>query len=402
MKNCIFLLLILNAHLHSKAYEHKVFELYHVAIDQDLEKLINNFWNSLINSTPDKSKKLLTLNNEHRIIIARGTQEEIKELENFIKEIDKQKVRVKLDMVLISTEREFDLAFGINWSGIYNRLKTVILSIKDFDFIGLGSTLKDFPEPTEPVRSQSRFAIAQYGNLFVNPNNFSINLFVPPISTDFGEKQTPSLLGVEIIESVLNIPFVFGGPDLNLSRLNLLLNANELENRIHITSRPSIITNDNQVAKLLVGTSLPFYSTIEQSIPLVGATDDVKNLSTLFFRDVGVSIQIKPKVQTDKKQIALDVFLEFSAVSAGSTLVANNTVILNPPTIITLKLKDNVVLENGQTTIIGGLSNFALREDVNKVPYISKIPILGKLFTAYGQQKKYNDDFIFITSTIIE
>ena len=201
---------------------------------------------------------------------------------------------------------------------------------------------------------------------------------------------------------MLKIPFVFGGPDLNLSRLNLLLNANELENRIHITSRPSIITNDDQVAKLLIGTSLPFYSTIEQSIPLVGAADDVKNLSTLFFRDVGVSIQIKPKVQTGKKQIALDFFLEFSKISSGSTFVTSDAVILEPPTIITVKLKDNVVLENGQTTVIGGLSQLTLKEDVNKAPYISKIPILGKLFAASGQQKKYNDDFIFITSTIIE
>jgi general secretion pathway protein D len=367
-------------------------EINYAAINKDLEKTINNFWSSLTNKKKDKKNRIITLHHKQRVIIARGTESEIKNLKNFIANIDRPKTRVRLDIVFVSVERKFDISTGINWSGIYNRLNTIKESGKKFDFVGMGGTLTDIPEPTTPVFDYT-------GNLFVNPENFSINTFSPPISDEFAQVQGDFF---EEAIQVLRLPIIFGGPNLNLRRLNLLLNASEIDKSINIMSKPSIITNDEQVAKLLTGNSLPFYSNLNQSVPTESQAN--ANFATMFYREIGIAFQVKPKIHIDKKHISIDFYLEFSEITSGTidTSFLNLGQLLDPPTLALVKIKNNIILEDGQTILIGGISQLARKEITQDAPFLTKIPIIGRLFSSTGIEKEQNDKLIFITPTIIE
>src|SRR5205085_2187969 len=146
------------------------------------------------------------------------------------------------------------------------------------------------------------------------------------------------------------LPFVFGGPDLNLRRLNLVLNAAEREEKAKIIARPSLLVTNNQTAKMLIGQSLPLYTTVQDVIQAA-----VRTLSALNYKDVGISIQVQPTVSKDKKRVALDIYIEVSEVISGSTHTNGQGVAPNPPVLLLFKVKNNVLLENGQTTVIGGM-----------------------------------------------
>jgi type II secretory pathway component GspD/PulD (secretin) len=362
-----------------------------VDLDKGLETTITRFWNHLVKNK-NNSKKILLVNHELQSAIIKASKNEILELKNLIKAINIPQTKVKIDIVLIATQNQFDIATGINWSGIYNRLKSVQESKENFDFVGMGGNLESIPVPTFPMSPI-------FGNLFVNPNVFTINTFSPPISTKFGQAVHTEGTFLRSTNN-LTLPIVFGGPDLNLRRLNLVLNANEVENNITVISRPSILTSNNKIAKMLTADSLPFYNTIQQTIQ---SSQNLRNTNSFDYRDIGISIQVKPMVHNDKNHITLDFFIEFTEITSGSTTISGfSGVMFDPPNLLFGKIKDKVMLQNGQTIIVSGISNRKHHNEITNVPYLNKIPGGNKLFTSQGKEKRMRDDFLFITATIVE
>lgn len=340
-----------------------------------IKEEIQNFWK--ITTANDKCTDLIIQNNR---IFARGRKDQLSQLEGFIKKIDVPTTQVKIDFVLAASDKQIGLDFGINWSGIYNRHKTIIENKTSFGLAGLGGVVKDVPEPTKPLSET-------LGNLFVDPTNLALNL---------SNNVFSSLLNSSLGGNTITVPIVFGGPDLNLARLNLMINAAEAEYKIKVFQRPTMVTLDKETVTISLGRNIPIITNIQDSVD-----STVRTVSTFNYKETGVNISVTPIVSPDKKTVSLDLFIEDSEMSGGSTKVTPTGIMTDPPVFEVLKMKNRIQLKNQQTIIVGGLSKNTEVNSRRDVPIISKVPVFGGLFRSKSNAQQNTETFIFITPTII-
>ncbi len=318
---------------------------------------------------------------DRRKIMVRGSLREVLEFKQFLGGLDKPIQQIRIDAILVFTTKSYNFQWGINWSGVYNRQNSIIAKNKPFGFYGLGASLGETPTPTQGADSTNPA-------LLVNPNNFAINLFNSVFT-----QQTQGQSG----ETFFQLPLVFGGPNINQRRLNLVINAAEDQNKVKIVSRPSILTNNNAQAVIYIGQQLPMQTTTVDN-----SGDTPTRTTTIKYQPVGITLKVTPTVGNDRKSIALNIELEQTDVTSGTTEANNQGIMQNPPVVSIISVKNNVNLKNGQTTVIGGLTKNYDNKANNRIPILYKLPLIGKLFTAMQEQTTELEQFIFITPTIVE
>lgn len=363
-------------------YETKILDLYYVTIDAKLEKKLYELWHNLILGYEEET--FFTIDTENRLLVFKGPCEAICQFEEYIAKIDKKIPQVRIDAIILLAQKAFNFDVGINWSGIYNKQNCLQRCPQDFQFVGVGGRLPDFPTP-----NKSEFPNNEC--LLVNPLNFALNLFNRSLLLPSVNRNNKDLDA-----SFIKIPFVFGGPDLNMERLNLVLNAAEHESKVKIISRPSILSKDGDTAHIVIGESLPLNTTIEDVVQTV-----VRNSSSIHYKDVGIVLKVTPKI-TPKFDILLDLAIEEADVISGSTRTNSAGIMENPPVINFIRTHNKVVLKDKQTTVIGGLRGLKAQNSLNYVPLISKIPIVGWFFTAQFEYREDLERYIFITANLVD
>jgi general secretion pathway protein D len=167
---------------------------------------------------------------------------------------------------------------------------------------------------------------------------------------------------------------------------------------VNILSTPHILTLNNEEAEIVVAQNIPFLKsqtgTAESTAPGgVVTSPTTAVLQTFEFKDVGIVLRITPQISRGKF-VRLNLFQEVSDVGAGGTTFA--------PTTFKRQAKTTVVVENGQTLVIGGLVQDSIRQSTTGVPCLASIPVLGNLFRqqSLGPNQKRNL-LIFITPHIV-
>ena len=382
-----------------KEHMYAVLPIRHANVDQQFSDKIKDAWKGIAHGDPDS---YLNVDEDQKRVHIRSNRNAILEFQRYIKEIDKPILQVRIDVVIVAARKDFLFEFGFDWSGMYNREQSIKNCPQPFSFYGLGGSTLDFPNPVGKASTTAGAPLpvvpnppnAHNPNLFVDPLNFAINLFnsgAAFFSTDATAKIIPGLI---------RIPFVFGGSDLNYKRLNVILNMAEIEEKVSIISRPSILTSNNKIAKILIGQSLP----LQQKTDFVSSTtpNSVNTYNTVNYKDTGIVLEVRPLVNPDKKSVYLNILVEESVVESGTTRVNDQGVMVNPPVISVIKTKNEVVLRDGQTTIIGGLSSRENSAIKRSVPFLSHVPLIGEFFKASFDSTKEREHYIFITPKIVE
>ena len=155
----------------------------------------------------------------------------------------------------------------------------------------------------------------------------------------------------------------------------------EDEGQGRILSNPRIVTLDNEEAFIKSGTQIP-YKTVSDA-----GTETQ-------FQDAVLQLIVTPHITSDK-HIKMKIVAEKSRPDFG--LAVEGT-----PAIQQKKAETQIMVKNGQTAVIGGLSMLDESRSQSGVPFLSKIPILGWLFKNTGRKKSSEELMIFITPTIIE
>lgn len=195
--------------------------------------------------------------------------------------------------------------------------------------------------------------------------------------------QNPSSLLVNFAGNAANV-FV------QIDNFKLALNMLESEGLARVLAEPRLVTKSGQEASFLAGGEFP--------IPV--SQED--NQITIEFKEFGVALRFTPVVLSDGK-ISLRVAPSVSQISSVSAIPAGivgaNFIV---PNLATRRLDTTVELYDGQTLALAGLLQDDLREQVNKIPGLGDIPILGQLFrsTSYRQQK--TDLLIAVTPHLIK
>ena len=164
--------------------------------------------------------------------------------------------------------------------------------------------------------------------------------------------------------------------------VEFLLEQLESKRQAQIISNPRITTIDNREAKILVG----------QKIPLI--TQDVAGNALTSLQTIGIQLRVTPHL-TDDKRIVMDLHPEVSDLSTQSTVQGG--VIIN-----TSEADTRVMVDNGQTAVIGGLIRQNEGTVTTGVPILMDIPILGGLFRNKSIVKQQRELVIFITPKLVE
>ncbi|WP_372764462.1 type II secretion system secretin GspD, partial [Litorivivens sp.] len=166
-----------------------------------------------------------------------------------------------------------------------------------------------------------------------------------------------------------------------------LLRAISTDTETNILSTPSLLTLDNQEASILVGSEIPV---------ITGATASSNNnnpFQTITRQEIGVKLTVTPQIN-EGDAVMMRLEQEVSSISNDPTPTAD--VVTNKRTINT-----SVLVNDGQTIVLGGLIDDTIQEISSKVPILGSMPIIGRLFRADKTQKSKSNLMVFIRPTIV-
>jgi general secretion pathway protein D len=156
---------------------------------------------------------------------------------------------------------------------------------------------------------------------------------------------------------------------------------------VKILTRPIVLATNNQTAEINVGTQRPFVQ-VQRSLPTDGASRD----QVVQYRDVGTKLTVRPTISADGS-VQLEVTQEVSTATAE--------VAFNAPVIATRSLRTQLLVRDGQTVALGGLTDRVRESRQQGLPLLSSIPFLGGLFGGAKRQTVETELFVFLTPRVI-
>jgi general secretion pathway protein D len=192
-------------------------------------------------------------------------------------------------------------------------------------------------------------------------------------------------------------PLIGEGLNLGLGKiengdltLGVLVRALAADGNTNILATPSVVTLDNEEASIVVGQNVPFVT--GQYTNTGGGTTPANPFQTIDRQDVGITLKITPQIN-EGNTIKMEILQEISSLTAatiGVDLITNKR-----------QITTNVMVEDNQVLVLGGLIDDQLRESEAKIPGLGDIPILGWLFKYKKAEKVKQNLMVFIHPTIL-
>jgi len=186
--------------------------------------------------------------------------------------------------------------------------------------------------------------------------------------------------------SIMNIAIF--RPDINL---NAVIEALETNSVLEILAEPNLLTESGKEANFLAGGQFP--------VPVVqGSVSGGVAPVTIQFKEFGVRLSFTPTVMPDGL-IHLNVKPEVSTLDYTNSVTVSGTTV---PALSTRRAESDMELRDGQSFAIAGLIDNRVTEQFDKIPGISAIPILGKLFESKSVNKSKTELMILVTPRIVQ
>jgi type IV pilus assembly protein PilQ len=275
------------------------------------------------------------------VLIIRDLPKNIAEVKTLVATLDTATPQVLIEARIVEVDTSFTRELGVQWGGT---------------FVAGGSTkygITGAQDTSGAITSGS--ALVDAVTALATPN-YAVNL--------------PAAIG-----SGSGGGIAFGILRDNL-RLDLSLSALEASGKGKVISSPKIVTTDNKEATIEQGTQIP-YSTVSAS-----------GTNTQFV-DATLSLKVTPHITPDGR---VSMKLEAKNDSQGQT-GANG----QPK-----KATTEVLIRDGETTVIGGILQISRTENQSAVPWLSKIPVLGYLFRKDSNTTSNRELLIFITPKVLK
>ncbi|MGB1158557.1 MAG: type II secretion system secretin GspD [Porticoccaceae bacterium] len=171
--------------------------------------------------------------------------------------------------------------------------------------------------------------------------------------------------------------------------MGLLIQALKSDSDTNILSTPSVVTLDNEEASLTSGREVPFQT--GQYTNNNSGSSNSNPFTTYNREEVGLTLKVKPQISKGNA-IRLEIEQESSDIEGGKDLLqttSKNTI------------KTNVMIEDGELLVLGGLIKDTIIDSDTKVPLLGDIPLLGRLFKSSSKSKDQQVLMMFIRPTII-
>jgi general secretion pathway protein D len=175
--------------------------------------------------------------------------------------------------------------------------------------------------------------------------------------------------------------------------VDVFVNALETSNRFKVLSRPAVFALNNKKATITSGQLIPVPA---QSTTFVGNGANASNVTTTIeYRDVVLKLEVVPLINADG-EVNLTI-AQINDTVIGSQRVEPNDI----PIIGTEQIVTSVTVPDGKTIVLGGLISEEKKNDRQGMPYISRLPLLGKLFRQDIDSDKRRELIIFIQPQVV-
>lgn len=178
---------------------------------------------------------------------------------------------------------------------------------------------------------------------------------------------------------------------LNHAGVGLMIHALETDSSANILSMPNLITLDNEEAKIVVGQNVPFITGQYTTAASAGSAGVIP-FQTVERHDIGLTLRVRPQI-SQGGTVKMTIYQETSAITDTT----------NPAGIITSKrsLDTNVLVDDGQIIVLGGLIDDNSQDSIEKVPGLSSLPFIGGLFQYRTRSRAKTNLMVFLRPTII-
>jgi type IV pilus assembly protein PilQ len=171
--------------------------------------------------------------------------------------------------------------------------------------------------------------------------------------------------------------------------LDLELSALEGESHARIIARPRVVTANQQKAVIQTGEEIPY-----QEATSSGAT-------SVTFKNALLMLEIVPQITPDNK---INLSIKATEDSKGENIQVGTTgsTPTTIPAINTQEVQSNVLLNNNETIVLGGVYKLTKENTIDRIPFLGSLPVIGYLFSHTREASKKSELLIFITPKIIE
>ncbi len=304
------------------------------------------------NNTLLSNRGTVTVDERTNTLIIKDVADSIENIHKLISKIDIPVRQVMIEARIVSATDSFSKEIGVRWGILSNGAannRSLLVGGSDQTLWDL----KDFDVETTTVNGQT----VSYPSYDISrPDNLNVDLGVsnPAGSIAFGLLSMSDVM------------------------LDLELSALQADNRGEVISTPKILTADKQTAKVSSGTQIPY-----QEASASGAT-------TTSFKEAALSLEATPNITPDGK-IGLQL-----VITNGTPTIINNQVAISEDSIST-----NVIIEDGQTVVLGGVFKNRTSNGVDKVPFLGDLPYIGRAFRRDVRSNSKEELLIFVTPKLI-
>jgi len=267
-------------------------------------------------------------------------------LRSIIDQLDARRAQVYIESLIVEVSATRAAEFGIQWGGLSGdaNSKYRVGGVTGF---GAGG---------DNLINQA--AATSSGSALPPGNGLSVGIF----------RQTASQVG-----------------------LGALARALASDDDANILSMPNLITLDNEEAKIIVGQNVPFV-TGQYTTTASGSSAGVNPFQTIERKDIGLSLRVRPQI-SEGGTVKMAIYQETSSVfdSSGAAGIVTNK----------RSIDTNVLVDDGQIIVLGGLIDDSMQDSVVKVPGLGDIPILGNLFKYQKRSRKKTNLMVFLRPTVI-
>lgn len=284
-------------------------------------------------------------------IIVTDTESRVKAIASFIDQIDRITPQILVEAKIYDVSSTESLNLGVQWQ----------------------------------AQSLTNFGVPDIDQALGNDYSTLGNNLGPKLDTALGsgfssgisQAETSGLLRVGVINSSLS--------------LDATLSAEQDDVRAKLLANPRVLVLDNETAEIKIVEEIPYQQ-------LTDSTDG-GSVGTTAFRDVGVELRVTPHL-TREGLIHLRLNPKFST-EVGSVNVVSGGDSIPQPIIATRETTTTALIKDEQTVVIGGLKKQDKLQEINKIPLLGDLPLLGLLFRYEGEKTVNSELVVFITPHVV-
>ncbi|HHW4681458.1 MAG TPA: type IV pilus secretin PilQ [Xylella taiwanensis] len=183
-----------------------------------------------------------------------------------------------------------------------------------------------------------------------------------------------------------SLAYTLLGPKFNL---DLELSALQQESRGEVISNPRIVTANQREGYIKQGKEIGY-------VTITGGTAGGQATPNVQFKEAVLELRVTPTITNDNR-VFLNMTVKKDEIDQMITIANFGTV----PTLNKREINTAVLVDDGQTVVIGGVYEFSDRNSVSKVPFLGDVPFLGNLFKKRGKDKQKAELLIFVTPKVL-